>query len=97
MCARRKKKRRRPSRREHRHPSESFQPGGGTVLAVWGIVLLHLAATYYSYRSQMNQQNYAHLSVAWLVMGVVMLAIAIGITVQWRGSKAGNAKKDKHH
>ena len=61
-------------------------------------MLLHLAATYYSYRSQMNQQNYAHLSVAWLAVGVVMFAVGYRNhgAVAWK-MKAGNAKKDKHH
>jgi hypothetical protein len=50
---------------------------------MWVATTVLVGITYFSYRSQMDQKGYAHLPVLWLLLLVVLVLVAIGITVQW--------------
>lgn len=94
MSAKRKKKRRRPSRSNKHQGPEYYGPGGKTVSVVWAVVLVLIGTTYLGCQAQMMSQGYVHIPVLWLVILVILVLMAVGMTVQWYRSNADKTPKD---
>lgn len=94
MPSKRNKKRKHSYRSKKPQPTTLYRPGGKFVLAAWAVTLVLIGGTYLGYRAQMIRQGYAHLSVAWLVILFLLVLMAIGVMVQWYGSKTSKTEKD---
>lgn len=95
MSAKRKRKRRQLSRSNKPQSTEPYGPGGKFVSAGWAVVLVLMVATYFGYQAQMMRQGYAHMPVLWLVILVILVLMAIGMTMQWYGSKSDRTERSK--
>ena len=60
---------------------------------MWVVALVLIGATYLSYQAKMMRQGFAHLSVAWLFILVILVLMAIATTVQWYGSKSDRTER----